>query len=212
MQPSQAPRPFEMGTDSLICRSLIEAARTRPAMSLAPRVRIRVDTARAEVERLLDKGDPVYGLTAGVGSQKNCALSPAEIEHYSRKLIRGHAIRVPGPTATEDVVRAMLIVQLHELASGYSGASPALVGLIAKLTSGEPMPHIAVITAEPMPGRVASLALGTGDIDCVYHFALYELRKALVDQEREETLDILDTMIEGKRLRDISDLPLDLVT
>lgn len=74
------------------------------------------------------------------------------------------------------------------------------------------LPHIAVITAEPMPGRVASLALGTGDIDCVYHFALYELRKALVDQEREETLDILDTMIEGKRLRDISDLPLDLVT
>ena len=74
------------------------------------------------------------------------------------------------------------------------------------------LPHIAVITAEPMPGRVASLALGTGDIDCVYHFALYELRKALVDQKREETLDTLDMMIEGKRLRDISDLPLDLVT
>lgn len=74
------------------------------------------------------------------------------------------------------------------------------------------LPHIAVITGEPTPGRVASLALGTGDIDCVYHFALYELRNALVDQGREETLDLLDTMIEGKRLRDISDLPLDLVT
>ena len=74
------------------------------------------------------------------------------------------------------------------------------------------LPHIVVITGEPTPGRIASLALGTGDIDCVYHFALYELRKALVDQEREETLDLLDTMIQGKRLRDISDLPLDLVT
>jgi hypothetical protein len=73
------------------------------------------------------------------------------------------------------------------------------------------LPHIAVITGEPTPGRIASLALGTGDIDCVYHIALYELRKALVDQDREETLDLLDTMIEGKRLRDISDLPLDLV-
>lgn len=74
------------------------------------------------------------------------------------------------------------------------------------------LPHIAVITGEPTPGRVASLALGTGDIDCVYHFALYELRQALVEQEREETLELLDTMIDGKRLRDISDLPLDLVT
>ncbi|WP_404424177.1 NgoMIV family type II restriction endonuclease [Thalassospira australica] len=74
------------------------------------------------------------------------------------------------------------------------------------------LPHIAVITGEPTPGRIASLALGTGDIDCVYHFALYELREALVDQSREETLELLDTMVEGKRLRDISDLPLDLVT
>lgn len=74
------------------------------------------------------------------------------------------------------------------------------------------LPHIAVITGEPTPGRVASLALGTGDIDCVYHFALYELRNALVEQGRDETLELLDTMIEGKRLRDISDLPLDLVT
>ncbi|MDT8281108.1 MAG: NgoMIV family type II restriction endonuclease, partial [Erythrobacter sp.] len=73
------------------------------------------------------------------------------------------------------------------------------------------LPHVAVITGEPTPGRIASLALGTGDIDCVYHIALYELRKALVDQNREETLDLLDTMIEGKRLRDISDLPLDLL-
>lgn len=74
------------------------------------------------------------------------------------------------------------------------------------------LPHIAVITGEPMPSRIASLAMGTGDIDCVYHFALYELRQALVDQDREDTLDLLDTMIAGKRLRDISDLPLDLVT
>lgn len=74
------------------------------------------------------------------------------------------------------------------------------------------LPHIAVTTGEPLPGRVASLALGTGDIDCVYHFALYELRNALVDQDRDETLEVLDTMVEGKRLRDISDLPLDLIT
>ena len=73
------------------------------------------------------------------------------------------------------------------------------------------LPHIAVITGEPTPGRIASLALGTGDIDCVYHFALYELEKALIEQQRDDTLELLQTMKEGKRLRDISDLPLDLV-
>lgn len=40
------------------------------------------------------------------------------------------------------------------------------------------LPHIVAVTAEPLPMRIASLALGTGDLDCVYHFALDELRGA----------------------------------
>jgi hypothetical protein len=74
------------------------------------------------------------------------------------------------------------------------------------------LPHIAVITGEPMPSRIASLALGTGDIDCVYHFALHELHEALKTGGNEDRLEMLEMMISGKRLRDISDLPLDLVT
>ncbi len=73
------------------------------------------------------------------------------------------------------------------------------------------VPHIAVVTAEPLPSRLASLALGTGDIDCVYHFALPELQNAVADIGHDDSKEMLNIMIEGKRLRDISDLPLDLV-
>ena len=72
------------------------------------------------------------------------------------------------------------------------------------------LPHIVVVTAEPMPNRLASLALGTGDIDCVYHFALYELLRAVKEVGSEDAVEILDTLVQGKRLKDISDLPLDL--
>ena len=72
-------------------------------------------------------------------------------------------------------------------------------------------PHIVVVTAEPMPTRIASLALGTGDIDCVYHFGLNELMQAAKDSENEAVQDSLETMVEGGRLRDIADLPFDLV-
>ena len=54
-----------------------------------------------------------------------------------------------------------------------------------------------------------SEALGTGDMDCVYHFALPELVETLREQGRE-TLELVETMIEGQRLRDVADLPLDL--
>lgn len=72
------------------------------------------------------------------------------------------------------------------------------------------LPHIVVVTGEPMPSRIASLALGTGDIDCVYHFALYELIETVKSTCQEDSIELLDILIAGKRLKDISDLPLDL--
>ena len=75
------------------------------------------------------------------------------------------------------------------------------------------LPHIVVVTGEPLPSRLASLALGTGDLDCVYHFALYELMDAVTEygkQGREDIVETLENLIKGKRLKDISDLPLDL--
>lgn len=74
------------------------------------------------------------------------------------------------------------------------------------------LPHIVVVTGEPLPSRLASLALGTGDIDCMYHFALYELVEAVKATEAEDSIEMLNVLIDGKRIKDISDLPLDLAT
>lgn len=78
-------------------------------------------------------------------------------------------------------------------------------------------PHICLVTAEPMPSRLASIALGTGDVDCVYHVALDELLQSIRDLSEQDdrggfsaTYEMLQIMIDGKRLKDISDLPLDL--
>lgn len=72
------------------------------------------------------------------------------------------------------------------------------------------LPHIVVVTGEPLPSRLASLALGTGDIDCMYHFALYELVEAVKATGAEDSIEMLNVLIDGKRMKDISDLPLDL--
>lgn len=75
------------------------------------------------------------------------------------------------------------------------------------------LPHIVVVTGEPLPSRLSSLALGTGDLDCVYHFALYELMEAVQEYGaggREDIIETLENLVEGRRLKDISDLPLDL--
>ncbi len=72
-------------------------------------------------------------------------------------------------------------------------------------------PSIVAVTAEPLPTRLSSLALGTGDVDFVYHAALPELREALTAIGNEDQLDMLNTLVEGRRIRDIADLVLDLL-
>jgi hypothetical protein len=78
------------------------------------------------------------------------------------------------------------------------------------------LPHVVVVTGEPLPSRLAAIAMGTGDIDCVYHFALHELFDTVRDlassrkRGMSEALSLVSSMVDGKRLKDISDLPLDL--
>jgi hypothetical protein len=72
-------------------------------------------------------------------------------------------------------------------------------------------PHIVVVTGEPLASRIGSIALGTGDVDCTYHFALHELLSAYEASGYSQDLALLRIMLDGRRLRDISDLPLDLV-
>ncbi|RUQ20926.1 NgoMIV family type II restriction endonuclease [Kocuria sp. HSID16901] len=72
------------------------------------------------------------------------------------------------------------------------------------------VPHLVLVTGEPMPSRLAAVALGTGDIDCVYHVGLHELLDAIDPATDPAGADLLHTMVQGRRLKDISDLPLDL--
>ena len=64
-----------------------------------------------------------------------------------------------------------------------------------------------------MPGRLASFVLGTRDLDCVYHFALPELTRSIKTLDFlgiEDSAYLLKIMVQGGRLKDISDLPVDL--
>lgn len=72
------------------------------------------------------------------------------------------------------------------------------------------LPHVVVVTGEPLPSRLASIALGTGDIDYVYHFAQPELTKTVKALSLSDAEEMLEILVPGKRLKDLSDLPLDL--
>lgn len=53
-------------------------------------------------------------------------------------------------------------------------------GMLVKNRKGR-LPHLVVVTAEPLPSRLVSIARGTGEIDAVYHLLFDELDEATRD-------------------------------
>ena len=73
------------------------------------------------------------------------------------------------------------------------------------------LPHLVVVTAEPLPSRVASIAQGTGEIDAVYHLLYDEIGAALASPQPNKHLndqrDHWMELVETGRLRPYEELP-----
>ena len=67
-------------------------------------------------------------------------------------------------------------------------------------------PHVVTVTCEPLPSRLAAIARGTGEVDCVYHATLDELYAAVSALGGGEQ-DVVEELIEQDRLRPLDVLP-----
>lgn len=73
------------------------------------------------------------------------------------------------------------------------------------------LPHLVVVTAEPLPSRIISIARGTGEIDAVYHLLYGEIDEALrslKEQSRHLARQAEDwqEMVDMKRVRPYGEL------
>jgi hypothetical protein len=126
----------------------------------------------------------------------------------SARLTPLRAINFPAETHTVRLLHASVSCKWTLRSDRAQNARSEALNLIRNRKGR--VPHIVAVTAEPLPSRLASLALGTSDLDCVYHIALKELQEAVSSIDNDAQSEQLNTLIEGKRLRDIADLPLDL--
>ncbi len=77
------------GSD-LTVTQVMAVARHGEAVALAPEAVAAMRGSRAVVEDVLAAGEPVYGLTTGVGERKSFLLDPAERQRFSLRLVLNH--------------------------------------------------------------------------------------------------------------------------
>jgi histidine ammonia-lyase len=122
---------------SLTLDELVRVAREREPVELSPASIAAMRSARELVERAIERGDRVYGLTTGVGVRKKVEVEADELDEFNRKLILNHLV-ASGPAASEEVVRATMLRLSNGFALGTAGVRPALAErIVAKLNAND---------------------------------------------------------------------------
>ena len=119
------------GSD-LTVTQVVAAARHGEAVALAPEAIAAMQGARAVVQEVLNQGEPVYGLTTGVGERKSFLLDPAERQRFNQRLVLNHRI-AQGDAAPADVVRGAMLCLANSYAKGVTGVRPELAEMIVTL-------------------------------------------------------------------------------
>jgi histidine ammonia-lyase len=120
----------------------------------------RMESGRRVLLSALDEGRPVYGLTTGLGPRVTDRLTGDALAEFSVLTVRGRATAV-GPPLSAEIVRAAMVVRANGLATGGSGADPAVAEmLVAMLNAG----------IHPVLPRTGSI--GASDLCLLAHLGL----------------------------------------
>ena len=149
-------------TGSDLTIETVEAvARGEERVVLDPAAKARMQRSRDLVERLVEDGEVVYGVTTGFGALADRTIEPSDAPRLQRNLLVSHAAGVGDPLPRE-VVRAMLLLRANTLALGYSGARPLVAERLLDLLEHGIHPVV------PSQGSVGA----SGDLAPLAHLAL----------------------------------------
>ena len=102
---------------------VVAVARGGALVELSDEAVSALHTARAVIDDMAASGEPVYGVSTGFGALASRYIDPELRSALQRSLVRSHAAGA-GPEVEREVVRALMLLRLHTLATGHTGVHP----------------------------------------------------------------------------------------
>ncbi len=130
-------------------------------LELADSVKTKVNLARSAIEKAVDAGQKIYGITTGFGALRDIVIPEKDAAELQANLIRSHSVGV-GEPADDEFVKAMMVLRVAALARGNSGCQlQTLENLIAMINKN-------VLPIVPSKGSVGA----SGDLAPLSHMVL----------------------------------------
>lgn len=129
-KPALQPAPtLYIDGNNLQLEDVERVARAESIVKLSDGAVSQLAASRKVVERLVESGDAIYGVTTGFGKFKDVHINSADSEKLQRNLLLSHAAGT-GPTFDAGAVRAIMLLRANALAKGYSGIRTEVVQLL----------------------------------------------------------------------------------
>ncbi|MDL2287900.1 histidine ammonia-lyase [Oscillospiraceae bacterium OttesenSCG-928-F05] len=149
-----------IGDKPLTIYDVERVARHGERVALSESAVQRMNESRVWVDRVLESGQPVYGINTGFGELSKVFIPAEEREKLQRNLILSHCTGV-GEFLSKDTARAVMLLRATSLAIGYSGIRVETVRALLDLLNNDITPAI------PCKGSVGA----SGDLAPLSHMA-----------------------------------------
>ncbi|MFI6814750.1 histidine ammonia-lyase [Nonomuraea sp. NPDC050328] len=146
-----------VGPEPLSFADVIRVARGGAPVRLTEDAVAAIAAARQRVEELAESPVPAYGISTGFGALATRHIDPALRAQLQRSLVRSHAAG-SGPEVETEVVRALMLLRLHTLATGHTGVRPTTAKALAGLLSAGITPIVHEYGSLGCSGDLAPLA------------------------------------------------------
>jgi histidine ammonia-lyase len=130
----------------------------------------RIAAAADSVQRILLRGEPVYGINTGFGKLATVRIEDEDLARLQRNIVLSHCAGLGDPLPGH-IVRLMMALKLASLAQGASGVRVETTRLIGAMLAAGLMPVIPSQGSVGASGDLAPLShlaaalIGMGDID-----------------------------------------------
>ncbi|MEV4170272.1 histidine ammonia-lyase [Nonomuraea sp. NPDC049709] len=146
-----------VGPEPLTFDDVIRVARHGAPVQLTDDAIAAISAARQRVDELAESPTPAYGISTGFGALATRHIDPALRAQLQRSLVRSHAAG-SGPEVETEVVRALMLLRLHTLATGHTGIRPTTAKTLAALISAGITPIVHEYGSLGCSGDLAPLA------------------------------------------------------
>jgi histidine ammonia-lyase len=144
----------------LTLEEVFEVAEGKAKVRIAPTAAKGMKRSRDFVERALQKGEKIYGVTTGFGLLSDKLIDLSQIEDLQKNLIRSHSVGV-GPIFDEPTTRAIMVLRANVIAKGYSGVRLEVLKCLVEMINRGVHPLV------PEQGSVGA----SGDLAPLAHLA-----------------------------------------